>query len=53
MTRPKNLSSWLMVPWLLLVSVGIASAQVRLVDAVKAADKTAVRALLKDRKSVV
>ena len=46
MTRVKALGRWAIVPALLLASLGTADAQTRLVDAVKAADKAAVRALL-------
>jgi len=52
MTRLKGLSSALLVPLLVLASFNIAGAEVRLVDAVKAADKTAVRALLDQRVDV-
>ena len=52
MTRLKGLSGWLTVPLLSLVSLDAAGAEVRLVDAVKAADKTAVRALLDERVEV-
>ena len=52
MRRPNGLSGWLIVPSLLLAGVGIVRAEVPLVDAVKAADKTAVRALLNQRVDV-
>jgi len=52
MARLKRLSRWVVAPLLVLASVERAGADARLVDAVKAADKTAVRALLDQRVDV-
>jgi uncharacterized protein len=52
MTCLKRLSSCLTVALLLVARVDVARAEVPLIDAVKAADKTAVRALLKTRVEV-
>jgi ankyrin repeat protein len=52
MTRLNSLSRGAIVAALLLASAKTAGAQMRLVDAVKAADKTAVRALLNQRVDV-
>jgi ankyrin repeat protein len=52
MTRLNGPSGWLIVPLLLLASLDVAGAEVTLVDAVKARDKTAVRALLGQRVDV-
>jgi len=52
MTRLKRLGVFLMAPLLSLASVDVAGADVRLVDAVKAVDKPAVRALLAQRVDV-
>ena len=52
MTRLKGLSGSLIVPLLLVAGLDVARAEVGLVDAVKAADKTAVRALLNQRVDV-
>jgi ankyrin repeat protein len=49
MTRLKWLGAWLAVPVLALASVDVAGAAVPLIDAVRATDKTTVRALLAQR----
>lgn len=52
MMRATRLSRWLMVPLLSVAGVRTASGQARLVDAVKNADKAAVRTLLQQHADV-
>ena len=52
MTRLNWLGVWFAAPLLSLATLDVAGAAVPLIDAVKAADKTAVRALLAQRVDV-